>query len=468
MILNGKIKKVNPDNNKLKSSNNNLENLIRKTYSLVPEIQKSLNKSDKYYRDPGNIKDGNQSGIAELKTNLEKALTEIKKGYAGQKSENYTLIDDEKYKALNSIYSISEFDEALNFLYINENFRKELGYKPQEVINKNIGSFIHPEDLVKIQKKLKSKFDNLIFRFRHKNGHWVWFENSRRSYIAPNDGKKGILLSQNITNRRRLEKQIIQSERLGAIEEMTSFFAHEFRNSLSSVKMIVQILLESENINHKDKKSLGIADNSINFLERILHKFLTIGSLIKPGYVKADAKIIIEEIIQIVHPQAKANGIIIKSRLRNNLPQIAADTTGLKESLINLIVNSIQAFEGIKLKNKVIVVSCSKVSLKKTLSNVNFNSIVSFKDSLDNKAIEGNIVINKGTECIKITVKDNAIGIEEKYFDQIFNLFFTTKENGVGLGLFIAKRIINAHKGILKMKSTKEKGSEFSIYLPIS
>ena len=269
-----------------------------------------------------------------------------------------------------------------------------------------------------------------------------------------------------VTKRKQFEEQLLRTERLMAVGEMSSIIAHEFRNSLTSVKMIMQLQKESEHLSRSDKKSLAVALNSIGHMEGIVTELLNFARP-KPMEFRVERlNTIVNESLVLAQPHINKHGIVTTKKLDAALPALLIDASHLKEAFVNVLLNAAQAFEGDgqRTRKGEIRILTKKVRLSKTLHDFSIAKSVESEASPIGKEIE----LRKGTECALIEISDTGCGIERSHLGRIFDPFFTTKTNGTGLGLPMVRRTVNAHGGIVLVKSMKGRGTTFSIYLPLA
>ncbi|MBI4547148.1 MAG: PAS domain S-box protein [Ignavibacteriae bacterium] len=269
-----------------------------------------------------------------------------------------------------------------------------------------------------------------------------------------------------VTERKRFEKNLVQTERLAAAGEMSAIIAHEFRNSLTSIKMILQLHNESENLNRSERKSLDVALNSIEQMENIVAELLNFARP-KPMefQVKSLNNIIVESLV-FAQPQISKQNIAVKKMLDSELPPFLIDESHMKEAIMNVLINAAHAVnnDGRKLNRSEIQVLTKRECLRKTLRDFGMTDSKRMDDS---NLYGAEIVLRKGTDCAVVEINDNGCGIERQTLSRIFDPFFTTKTNGTGLGLPMVKRTVNAHGGIVAVSSTLGKGTTVKFYLPL-
>jgi PAS domain S-box-containing protein len=261
-----------------------------------------------------------------------------------------------------------------------------------------------------------------------------------------------------ISERKKIEENLLKTEKFAATGEMAAVIAHEMRNSLTSVKMILQLQRESK-ISKDDLSSLEVAIRSIYHMEEIVNNLLRFARPTPFEFNIENINQVIEESLLFVQPQFEKKKIIIRKKLQANLQDFYLDISHMKETFINIFLNSLQA---IQYKGEIIIHS-SLFRLPKTIEDYAYS-----KDNHGGAEGRGyKIIIKERTTAVRIDIKDNGIGIPKNNLTKIFDPFFTTKLDGTGLGLAMAKRIINQHGGIIQVESESNEGTTFSIILPI-
>jgi len=274
------------------------------------------------------------------------------------------------------------------------------------------------------------------------------------------DKNKGTVLEilTDITERKKTVEHIIKLQKLVTIGETSAFLAHEMRNSLTSIKMFLQLQLEASN-NEEEKESLIFSLGSINKMEKVVNDLLSLGNRTKINLSSVNINTLIMDSIAFIKPQFENDGINIKLSLDVNIPSSMLDAGQIKEAIMNLLINSKQAIES----NGIINISTKIVTLDYDL--VDFAYIDSIPTNQYDEDYK--ITLKKGTKVICLEVADNGKGISDLNFNKIFDPFFTTKENGTGLGLTMVKRTINNHNGLVEVKSELNMGTNIKLLFPI-
>ncbi|MCB0732466.1 MAG: hypothetical protein KDC88_15695 [Ignavibacteriae bacterium] len=253
---------------------------------------------------------------------------------------------------------------------------------------------------------------------------------SKSTFESENKSTNTVLVIRDLTEQKLLENQIQRKERMVAMGELASGVAHEIRNPLNTISTITQQLNKDfEPIENKEEfKTLSnLVANEVKRINQTVQSFLR---FTKPEKISPSEFLLSELITQIENQyklMLKEKSITFSHKL-NWDGIVKWDRNQIQQVIMNLVQNS---FDSIENKGEI--------------------SIESFKQNED----------------IIIKIKDNGPGIPSHILNKIFNLYFTTKAKGTGIGLSIVQKIIMEHGGIINVESEKNNGTEFSIKLPI-
>jgi len=229
---------------------------------------------------------------------------------------------------------------------------------------------------------------------------------------------------------RKTEAQLIRSDKLAALGHLAAGIAHEIRNPLTSINILIHSLMETLPSGDSHKEDLKVIKEEIHRINEIVDQFLRFAKPAPPLLERGDVVSIFEETLQLLKRQIEKQLITVQEEF-HALPIILMDREQMKQAILNLLLNAIQAMPG---------------GGYLTLKGQN----------------------SEDGQWIHISIQDSGVGIPGEDMDQLFNPFFSTKEGGIGLGLSIAHRIIDQHHGKIEVESTPGEGTLFRIWLPIS
>ncbi|MCP4625793.1 MAG: PAS domain-containing protein [bacterium] len=364
--------------------------------------------------------------------------------------------------------------------FISDGCVELTGFKPSDFIGNRKVSFnelIHPEDQPfiwdQIQEALEEKQPyRLVFRIRNATGEekWIWDQGVG---VPPKEGQlkalEGFLID--ITERKKLEAKLKKAKDLALLGEFSSAVAHQIRNPLGDIllgaKLLQKVLLLDAKTRKIETSSNGILtlfdvekdllerifwglSESISNLNQVVTELLdyTKTLALSPSTQRID--VILKETLHGFHDIIVQNGIQIEEHFAGDLPSVSVDAVLMGQVIRNIIHNGIQAMpEG----------GCLSLMAGVPMQKSGYLSIL---------------------------ISDTGVGIQPSEIDKVFRPFYTTKESGTGLGLSLAHRIIEAHRGkisvcrspppylinnsqdqIFRDPTTLSKGTTIHILLPV-
>jgi two-component system sensor histidine kinase HydH len=230
------------------------------------------------------------------------------------------------------------------------------------------------------------------------------------------------------------EAQVRRSERLAALGQLTAGLAHELRNPLGTMKSSAELLgRQVANENEIAKEMAGYIVTEVDRTNSLITRFLDFARPQHLRMEKGDLAELLDRVIQRFEREKSgaAASVSIYKNYSPDIPQVAFDGELLERALLNLVTNAAQASAA--------------------------GSVVTVKTRM---------VETGAGPGVEIAVIDRGSGIDPKHMESIFNPFFTTKSEGVGLGLAIVSKIIDEHGGQIAVESAPGEGSVFRVYLP--
>ncbi len=249
---------------------------------------------------------------------------------------------------------------------------------------------------------------------------------SRSDIVDPAGAVRGcVLLLRDITRMKELESQSERNRRLIRMGEMAAKIVHEIRSPLCSIELYATMLESELGEGEPAKLSRGISSGILS-LNNILTNMLLFAKRQKPAPARIAAADVVDETLRLLDPMIGSRGIPVE-RSVSGAPVLDGDPVLLKQVLLNVALNAVQATDG---GGRI------RVSVREE---------------------DGGAVIE---------VSDEGAGIREEDLERIFDPFFSTKVKGTGLGLAIASRIMESHGGFIRVRSEVGRGSAFALHFP--
>ena len=233
-----------------------------------------------------------------------------------------------------------------------------------------------------------------------------------------------------ITDMKALQEQSKRVDRLSAMGEMAVELAHEIRNPLGSVELFASLLEKEVSGDLKRwAENIRIGSQSLN---NIVSNMLHFASPLSPTFAEVDVHKIIQDVLTFTNPIMNQRKVRILKQLKASQPVMTADGELLKQMMLNLIMNAMNAMP-------------SEGSLLVQTRNKK----------------QG----NDSDQVLELRIQDSGIGIPPENLDRIFDPFFTTNKKGTGLGLSVVHRIVEQHSGNIRVSSEIGHGTTFIISL---
>ncbi len=232
----------------------------------------------------------------------------------------------------------------------------------------------------------------------------------------------------------RTQKELVLSERLAVIGEMSARMAHEIRNPMTTIGGFARSILKKPDP-ERIKTAGRVILEETERLEKLLEDTLSFTRPSKPLFAPTDLNQLFQDIRTLIETDLQAKKVAYHERLSPGLPALNMDPAQIKQVLINLIQNALQAM--LSGGDLTVITRCCQPRPEET---------------------------DRG--WVEIEIRDTGEGIPAENLEQIFSPFFTTKTYGTGLGLAICKKIVEDHAGVLAIESQPGRGTAVRIHLP--
>jgi PAS domain S-box-containing protein len=326
---------------------------------------------------------------------------------------------------------IWEIDQAGNYIYSNQVIEKILGYSAEDIIGKNYCDFLAHD----CPRKLENFFGTfegsngmlgISKRCLHREGHVSILETRGVPVYVDKKivGFRGV--DRDVTEKKEMQDRLLKSEKLAAIGQMATMVAHDLRNPLQGISTAVCYVKKASQNSSNDKMALMIkhVEDAIKYSNKILSDLVDYSEDIKLESIETD-------------PQTLVTKALATSEIPKNIK-------------VNLKINP---------KTKIYV---DPDRIKRVLVNMISNAVESMPDG-------GTLTLasRQNKQNTEISIGDTGTGISDEKMAKLWAPFVTTKAKGMGLGLPICKRIIEAHGGSILVQTQKGKGTTFRLVLPL-
>lgn len=336
--------------------------------------------------------------------------------------------------------------------YVNPKFTQVSGYALEEIAGENPrllkSGEIPAEEYRHLWKTItRGEEWRGIFHDKKKNGELFWVH----SAISPIRDARGAITHflaemEDITEHRRLEqlieernREITKNQALAAMGQAASMIAHDLRNPLSTIKMGLQMLSKRlpDTWSEAEQELLQISQEQEQYMEEVLSDLLrySLPDALKQEWLSVDK--LLDSAVMISQKQIEEHGVRVTSLYQPGLPVLYGDANKLRQAFVNLIVNGVQATAGLD-------------------------------DTRPTLWIEARLCLAiEGMPSIRVDIQDNGSGVQREHLGKVFEPFFTTRAQGTGLGLPIAKRIIDQHQGSINLQPEHRNGTRVTVILPL-
>src|SRR3954463_16494076 len=228
----------------------------------------------------------------------------------------------------------------------------------------------------------------------------------------------------------RIEDEIELSRRLAAIGRLTSGVAHEVKNPINAIVVHLEVLRQKlKDVDPDARRHMEIINTEIRRLDRVVQTLVDFTRPVELRLVETDLRRLVEGVVLLASPEAERHNVSIVHQLAPAPLRVNVDADLIKQAALNIALNGVQAME--------------------------HGGTLTVTTSADG-------------DTALVTIADEGPGIPPEVRDKIFNLYFTTKKTGTGIGLSMAYRVLQLHNGALDFQSQAGKGAAFHLRLPLS
>ncbi|MBN2831399.1 MAG: PAS domain S-box protein [Candidatus Omnitrophica bacterium] len=332
-------------------------------------------------------------------------------------------------------YALYAINLEGNITYYGMGSEDMFGWQRDEIIFKHISALHAYDDIAYRLSFILEQVKNfgryeLESYFINKAGQSFPVNLIVTRFIDTNGDMAGyIFMAKDITEKRELEYQIFQSEKLAAVGQLVAGIAHEINNPVFVISGRADMMLSNKSLNKKIRADLKIINTQVEQIRKLVDRFLTFTRKTSPIQEELDINKVIKNLLPLLtYHKLPSHEIKVVKLFTEGLPKIKGDIHQLQEVFVNLLINAYQAMPQ--------------------------GGVINIKTSLFSD------------EYTQIAISDTGCGIPTNVLKNLFMPFFSTKKEGTGLGLSICYNIIKNHNGSISVESQVGKGTTFIIKLP--
>jgi PAS domain S-box-containing protein len=322
-----------------------------------------------------------------------------------------------------------------HYTFVSSRVRDLLGYQSEDLLDRRISETAdHSPELAALYHDVISSnrsFGATEFSARHRDGRWLTMRASASRLFDADSKLAGVIISvRDMTTERKLEQQIVQSERLAAMGAMIGGVAHELNNPLTSILGVSELLQDSQTTDAA-RKQIGILQQQARRAAEIVHNLTYFATPPTPGKTPVNMADIVERTLNLHSYSLRKNSITVDFLREPNQPFVKADPHQLMQVFLNLILNAEQAI----------------------------------RETRDRGTLR--IRLGNSGESVWASFQDDGPGIPADVLPSIFDPFYTTKRpgRGTGLGLSICKSVMKEHNGTIDAANAPGGGALFTVTL---
>ncbi len=438
------------------------ETRVVETGSLVDNFRSTADMLARNLEELRSVNDTLEKRIAERTASLRVTNEELRREIAERRAVEERLTGSEaSYRLLaeNATDVIIRIAPDGTALYISPSVEMLNGYRPEELVGRNLFELVHPDEL---QGTLRARDDMFTqgatvlttHRVQGRDGEWKWIETVARPVIDPATGQvtEFVAVSRDVTDRKKAEEensrlvaQMLHAQKLESLGLLAGGIAHDFNNLLTSIMGNAELshfVLPPDSPAHERLRNIETAARRAAEMAGQMLAYSGQGKIVTR---RVDLSATVRELASLLRSSIPKS-CALELRLGEGLPPIEADATQLQQVVMNLITN---AAEAIGDSNGTITLAADRIDAS--------------RDYLDSFHMAESAPAG---DYVRLEVADTGCGMGEETRSRMFDPFFTTKFTGRGLGLAAVLGIVRSHRGALKVKSELGEGTSFTVLFP--
>lgn len=350
-----------------------------------------------------------------------------------KRTEQLLIESQQRYQSLMTYNAdgVTAIDLTGAYIEVNPVFERMTGYRKEELLQLSYSDLLGEDEVAQAGRIWDSFVKEgapftLSSKLVHKEGHLIEVATHNIPIIVNREVTGYFTIWRDTSGQKQTDEILRQSEKLAAVGQLAAAVAHEVRNPLTSLKGFTQLL--QHQFPTADQSYFDIMKGELERIELISGELLVLAKPKPERFEQRCVNQIVNDVALLLESQANMSAVEIELSLESELPPIFCDENQLKQVFVNIMKNGIESMkDGGKMK----------------------------------------IASQRRAQHLALSFTDEGCGIPKEKLDKIGDPFYTTKEQGTGLGMMITQKIIQHHKGVMQFESEVGKGTTVTVLLPI-